>query len=110
MEELLNAIECVVNEYDYHIAKEPIGLSCWHYICKECIPKNGVKIVCSNCRITNTIDLNISQVSFEAQYSINENIQKLIEHAKTRFDTLLIQVAGKTLFDLIFKMFAISFS
>ena len=97
MEKILNAVECLVNEDDHHITKEPIGLLCEHCICKECIPKNGTKIACSNCKKLITTDLNSSSVSFEAKYSINENIQKPIEHEKTQFDTLSLQGTGKTI-------------
>jgi hypothetical protein len=97
MEELLNAIECVLNDDDRHIVKEPIGLSCGHSICKECIPKNRLQIVCSKCKTTNTNDLITSRASLGIQYLLNANIQKLIQHVKSEFDTHSIQVAGRTL-------------
>ena len=59
MNELLNAVECVI-EQDCHIAKEPIGLSCGHCICKECIPKNGSEVWCKKCKSANKNDLKIN--------------------------------------------------
>ena len=95
MEELLNAVECVANEDDHHIVKEPISLLCGHCICKECILKN-VAIVSSRtkCKTKNTIDLNNSSVSCPTQHSITSNIQMLIHHVKNKFDSLSDQVTG----------------
>jgi hypothetical protein len=87
MEELLNAVECVLNVDYLHIAKEPTALSCGHCICKECIPKKGRNFVCSKCKLTNSSALDKPRVSFGINYLINANVENLTNHLKTKFES-----------------------
>ena len=75
MENLLNAVECAINEDDHHIYKDPIGLSCGHFICQECIPKNGGQIVCSKCKIiTRLTSALAAQLTIKTRYLLQTHL------------------------------------
>ena len=103
MDELLNTVECVLHDGDHHIVKEPIRLACRHYVCKECVAECGCEIECSKCKIKSTIDLRSASVLHPTNRFIKSNIQNLIQHLKSKFDTLSLEVNGESIAVLFFN-------
>lgn len=93
MEALLYAVECVIHD-SCHIVKEPIALSCGHSICKKCIPERGIELICCKCKETNKKNLKRPKVSIPIQSLLNQNIKNLINHAKSKFESLSTQMSG----------------
>jgi hypothetical protein len=86
MEQLLNVTQCVIDA-DCHIVNDPIALSCGHCICRKCIPKSGIELWCSKCKEKNKYDLNEAKPCLTAQYCLNDKIEVLLDHAKTKYQT-----------------------
>ena len=91
LKQFIEMIQCATGD-DEHIYKEPIALSCGHYICKSCITDNCDKVKCTKCREENTSNLRTLKVSAIAQFSIQSNIQRLICITKEKFKDLFLHL------------------
>jgi hypothetical protein len=93
LRQLLEMIKCAVSD-DEHIYKEPVSLSCGHYICRSCIPASDDKISCRICGDENINNLRSSKVSAIAQFSIQSNLEKLISLTKQELRNFFQQLQG----------------
>jgi hypothetical protein len=97
-EENLESITCA-SVMDEHFIQQPIGISCGHSICRNCVPVNDEKhldIKCSICNETNIIDnLRLIKESIPAKKLFSLYLNNLFPIVRNKFDCSLKDLKGK---------------
>lgn len=95
---IIHYLECANTLKFRHIANKPTGLSCGHFICKECIPlDSSTQVKCDHCGDINKIQLDILKNSQENRIAIsliNDTLKDLFKHIMERFEASFEQFKG----------------
>ena len=81
--------ECAYPSDFKHTSKNPIGLSCGHFICKECIPNdNNAQIKCCRCDKVNQTPLDALKSCTDneaAKVLFNKSMKQMFNYITNRF-------------------------
>lgn len=84
LKQLIEMLRCASLGDDDHICREPITLSCGHYVCKQCIAVD-IAMFCRICGEKNKANLAEMKESSVVKLSIQTNIDALISMTKYKF-------------------------
>ena len=88
MSELLSDLKCGIK--NDHVAKEPIILSCGHFICKNCVPDHA-KIICKICSFETIkselkFDIESDHIKNRIKMSLSGLFDDLEKHATNKIN------------------------